>query len=442
MKKNQTGTVDIVSYRTTRRDPVYKYPIEGAISGTSISHIGMRVVFNNQELFDRYIAGNRNIPYDDKLKDPETSEKLFEVYFSFWPNAGSIGIQTTDSKLFPYEHDCDDAAMLTPVSYNPGFTRYIRPTRETVSPNFPIINYLFAHTITLPPAIILHSFRFKLALQNALKDRSENDINAIVADVERTAEKYSQLYDAWFDATVAQQNASKSIWTSAEKTKLLADKTALADTELKACSKQLKSDIRNILFAGQNISDTTFLNAIEQFITFGMPESDSITLPLVLRSQPGKDFGLELDPMLKYIKDIADNPHKYQYNLFSLNCATILLDILDKAAQSCIDKQLRKAFALPWYAYYLPFPVSPAMVMQLAAKAEKIEGIMKAKEIVPVDCSCDEPVRERSSSRISQRRQQSLVIDGPYPTLRFSSATRDTEEQTLSLTEALRLINS
>jgi hypothetical protein len=431
MKDNQVGTVDAISFRTTRKDPVYKYPIEGALTGTSISHCALRFIFNNKELFDKYIAGNPNIPYDDNLRDPVTGEPLFKVYFSFWPDSANITLQTSNSKLFPYEHDCEDAAMLTPASYKNHLSKVAAPETEVVSPSVPILDYLLQHTIVLPPPIALNKTKLKDTVMAAMQGQSQSDVAAKIADLLATAEQYSKLYDAMFDAKVAQQNASESIWTTRTQTKKLAENTALATSKLAQCNNKFKADIKEVLFPGQKISESTFLDAIETFMTIGLPEDESISLPLVLKSSTGKNYGLELEPMLQMIKDIADHPAKYKYNLFYRNCADAMMDVLNKGATSCADRKLKHAFLLPWYSRILGLPVSPAMVMQLSYKAITIEGMMRAEPIVATSKFVD--IERDTVAVTTPRRKASYVLAPAAPVLQFSARSNSDCDETQRL---------
>jgi hypothetical protein len=380
MHPNQVGTVDLISYRTSRHDPIYKYPIEGPLTGTSISHVAMRITFSNKDLFDQYIAGNPNIPYDDQLIDPVTGTKMYEVYFSFWPATTTITIQTADSKLFGYEHDCEQSALGTPMSYTSRFNSYLHPISKIATPEIPVLGLLFGHRISLPPTSILIPFRLKAILQQTYPNASQSQIDTLNDRVNSKTIDYAVIYDNWFRALVEQENASKTLFPSANKISVLGMKTQAAYDTLLAGKLQLKKDIRDIIFAGQNISDETFMSELEKFMCFAQPEVDTVTLPVVHRSGTENICGLELEPMLNFIKNIADNPSKYQYNLFSLNCATILRNILAKSVENCINKKLRQAFDLPWYLQLLP--VSPAELMKLANKSLNIEEMILTEQIL------------------------------------------------------------
>lgn len=372
MLSNQVGYAEVISFRTTRFDPPYKYPLEGIFKGTSVSHVALKITFNNKELFDTYIAGNPNVHYNNHLVDPSNGAKLYEVYFSFWPQDG-INLVNTGAELHNYIHDCEQAALGSPMTYNPRFTSYLNPDKRSISTLIPFLSYFFRDEVTLPPSIILHTTR----LQNLTPQA-----HLIVAKVEA----YSKLYETWCDALLAYQNA-KNAWCGSSELQIRQLKLATkkANDQLLASREQLKIDIKDLMFADQELSDAQFMQELDQFITFGSPGVDSVTLPLVHNFHGNKHFGLEIEPMLQYIKDIADNLESTDYNIASLNCATVVHNALAAGVQTCASKSLKHELTLPWYVRWLSFPVTPAMVMQQAAKAQNVSDMIRARPIHTVE---------------------------------------------------------
>ena len=57
-----TSTVEVLTFRTTRADHPYWFPLSGMVYGVSVGHIALRFKFNDPELFNKYIkdpAGTR-----------------------------------------------------------------------------------------------------------------------------------------------------------------------------------------------------------------------------------------------------------------------------------------------------------------------------------------------------------------------------------------------
>jgi len=363
------GTIEVMSYRTTRYDSDYEYPIKGVIEGGTVSHIAYEITLpatlKNRVLFDRFLANNPRIPTDDQTVDPVTGEKLLKVYFSFWPAQDQTLPVSTESKLFDHQHDSWISALGSPMSYNHRFTSYLSPVKETLAPRIPLLNYLFGYQVTMPPFLMFHEGLLKGSINRRFNDsKTEAERTTIFNEAVTKVKAYDAKYDAWFNALVTQQNAGHDLFASQASLDKLAAATDLANKALLKFTETLEDELRSTLFPGQDISREDFIEMLEEFISFGCPQVDSITMPLV--------ESLDLEAILVYIKDHADNPTKYEYNLWSNNCATVILEALQLASKHCANQQLKQCFDYPWFVSLFGAPVSPAMVMKQLSKASDI----------------------------------------------------------------------
>lgn len=381
MHTNQIGTVEIISFRTTHKDDAYKYPFNGVLTGTSISHIALRLTFTGRDLFEKYIENNRNIAYNDELVEKNTGVKLYEVYFSFWPSTQNVALLSEPSKLYNHQHDCEISALGTPMTYSTKYARYLHPQREQISSMIPLLNYLIRDTISLPPTLMFHTTRFKNTLDTLYAQTPDAERQSIVDSIITKSKEFALKYKTWFTANVEQESYAKSIFADSNESKKLSLKEQQSQRELLICKEEFKQQIKSAIFPNSELSDNEFGEALEQFYTFGMPEIDTITLPLIGKSSDHNCQGLKLEPMLQYIANIANNPNQFQYNLINQNCATVLRDILLQGIKSCFNNQLKQAFNLPWYARWFGLPVSPAMVMYLASKMAEHPSILRVDPI-------------------------------------------------------------
>jgi len=344
------GSITFKSYRTTRHDGDYEYPAKGVFEGGSISHVAYEITLpatlKNRVLFDKFIANNPKIPSSDEDIDPVTGQPLLKVYFSFWPAEEQTLPITVNSKLFSHQHDSWTSALGSPMSYNHKFTTYLSPIKATLAPRIPLLNYLFGYQVTLPPFMIFHEGMLKGCLQRRLKNsKTPAELEAIFNVCLERLNTYADKYGAWFKALVNQQNSSHNLFASKSKLKKLAKLTKDAYDELINYTQSLEAELKQSIFPTADMTDEEFVQVLEEFISFGSPEVDNITMPLV------EDLDLEL--LLGFIQKVANNPDKYQYNLWSYSCATVILDMMQFCCKNSNNQALKQTFEYPWYVKWL-----------------------------------------------------------------------------------------
>jgi hypothetical protein len=233
----------------------------------------------------------------------------------------------------------------------------------------------------------------------------------------KNADLYCKYYEEWSDAVI-RKNSAKQIDTK---------------HKLDQVAQDLKNDLENFVYPSQNISDHDFMSNLREFISFGMPATDQVTLPL--------DKCLDLEAMLKFIKNAADHPHKYKYDLWSNNCATMILNMLKRASSASNNHKLSKIFNIPWYFKLFNIPISPAYVMQRAARAaartpevckfstspELESPSLKSASLVQPEPMHPRPKRRRGTAK------QALEDDASSVQITPMFATRDLEADRDSL---------
>lgn len=356
------GEMEIITFGTTRDDDSLSYPINGLISGLSTGHIAIRMTFTDQYLFNKYIKNNSKIPHNVTI-DPQTNNEIYEVYISFWPQ--STGKPWSKySKLETHKFDCEQSANYSSMDYNPRFTNYLKPLVKIVAPNIAVGKDFMYSSVTLPPSIIVHLSRLKSSLHtSSFSTEQQNEILS-------TAELFAVRYRTWRVELINRQNAE---FDSSLDQKIIAqfarsEKIALAKVKI---SERL---LKNQMFPDENLDQKQFIKKLEPFITFGNPEKDVVQLPLVhayisdsSMQEKTPVIGLDLEPMLEFIQNIADNPEEHPYNLFDNNCAQVVLDILLKGCNKDLIECAKNALTFPWYVRWFGITTTPTMLLKLAS---------------------------------------------------------------------------
>lgn len=352
---DDVGSLNVITFRADRREHPYFESIMSLLRGTSSGHIAIKLQFYNEQLFKKYIENNSAIHYNIQT-DPKTSRKIFEIYVSFWPKGnwvpwGDFGI------MKPYKFDCEQSGNYCPVSYNQKFADYLQPLQKYTKSSLPFFNQLPCSVISLPPTIILHSTRLGMAY---------GDKQAMIPnqDIIKAAESYTKKYHAWRVSLIAEQNAKIRFNGTAENLAGLARQTTLARIRMSASQKNLKG----LISPNEALNDDQFYKKLENFITFGHPERDSITLPLT--SSNSDKPGLELEPILAFIKKLANHPELFPYNVFSTNCARLILDLLWQGCKNSSFKTLHREFILPWFIRWFNITITPALIIRYAHRIQ------------------------------------------------------------------------
>lgn len=364
MMNELLGYARVLTYLTTRNDEIYKYPAEGVMFGSSVSHIAMQMQFKyTPELESRIttlkdLAAKNKIPFLETI-NPQTKQKSYDLYFSYWPGSSPDGWDPNSktSRLETYKFDTEQSAKYSPMSMD---ARLVHPDKRLVKSLIPFFSLFMRKTITLPPTITLHTTR----LGSEFADKG-------VKLVENAAMQYAKSYEAWSDALLAQDNhKTGGIWNSLRLLFTGENKNYAKDAQdAENKMNEDKTMLKNLLYPGKNMSENEFALKMEPFITYGSPERDQVNLP-VFASPKDADKptpGLKLAPMLDKIIDIASNPEKYPYDVMTNNCANAVNNTLEAGAAGT---KLENSIALPWYMKYLPLP--PALVLQNAANGSQV----------------------------------------------------------------------
>jgi hypothetical protein len=351
---DSVGSLELITFRTTRYEHPYKNPISALITGLSSGHMAMRLTFTNTEIFNKYINGNSRIPHRSII-EPETNKEYYEVYVSFWPEGNGVPWHERSS-LRAYTFDCQQSGMYSPIEYDPDFEGYLNPLTRNI----------MGFKLTLPPTIVLHTTRLGMAYGDKLVLAPERKIelnpNLIVM---QAAENYTIKYREWREALVYEQNQINELGENHASIAAIKHLTIRANKRLIASKLKLK----RTMFPNVNMNDDEFFSKLEPYITFGYPERDVITLPMI---HHGASAGLELEPMLEYIQHIANNPEDHPYNVFDKNCAHKALEILWHGGQNTNFESLKHEFTMPWYVRCLGVTITPILAMQHAERLQHI----------------------------------------------------------------------
>lgn len=391
------GNAKIITFRTTRDDSVYGTPLSAIASGISTGHVALLLTFNDRELFERYIARNDKIPHAVKI-DPLTQEEYFEVYVSFWPQ-NQAGLYSDHSTLKTYEHDAESSAMNSPFVYSEEWLSFedpqpvaapeltdaqlaeliapltleaqelrrvreliqksqmkaplsLNPLQKIVAPKIPLLRQCRKSVITLGPMMIVHTSRLT---------------NAYTAEIAAVVAAYAKFYNEWCEAEVEVQN--QAIELGAEH--IMVKRYRQMVHALRTRMRMAEFNLMHIIFPDEALTHDQFMQRMEPFITVGAPERDAIAFPIVRDFDDATTRGLKLEPMLQYICEVADNPHVHQYHVLKLNCAAVTYNTLWAGAKHSPDTELRKYLSLAWYVNMLNLTLTPTMIIQNAAKAER-----------------------------------------------------------------------
>jgi len=262
---------------------------------------------------------------------------------------------TDYSSLEQHKYDCEQSANGSPAEYDQQAISKLQlnPLRRLYNSRFPILSNFLYTPAMLPPSIILHTSRLE---------------SAYGTQVREAAEIYARHYSNWRTAVIQQKNQEVMYGPSGIAT--LKYEYELASTKILMLVSEEK--LLSLMFPNSNLSHPAFMHYLEEnFISFGYPERDTITLPLIRANRRRcADIGLELEPMLRHIRAIADNNDLFPYKLFSLNCAQTTFNILWHGVKSSVDAALLSIFTIPWYLRLLGIPLTPNLILQQAIRAQ------------------------------------------------------------------------
>ncbi len=407
---NNLGTVEIITFRATRHEHPYFESILGLIRGTSSGHIALRINFNDQELFNKYIRNNINIPHRIIL-DPITKKEIYQVYVSFWPD-GSWTPWHNDSTLKTYLFDCEQSASYSSIDYDPARAAYFNPLQRVTNSSIPPLKMLGNTVISLPPTIIMHTSRLGAAFGDNNLASSSTSLVVVAA-----AENFSRKYTAWRTAIVAEQNTktlfpkNNSMFSSQTKLTSIA-KARMLNSQKKLCAA---------MYPTEQISSDEFINRLDPFVTFGYPERDTVSLPL---SKRGNVTGIELEPMLSYINTIATYSNKFPYHVLGNNCARVIYKILWQGCKYAETKQLQKVLVLPWLMHRFRVTLTPAFAIRHLVKLQKL--ISDLQEKTKIDSTPSLP--EVGNAKMQEVSIQNRYLADRQNTLSFYTQNKEIDD--------------
>lgn len=419
---NHAGAVEIITFRTIRTEHPYLESLMALLRGTSTGHIAMRITFNSTELFSRYIEHNKNIHY--RINTNQSSgKKNYEVYVSFWPD-GVWAPWHHSGIMQSYKYDCEQSGNYSPVEYNPKYVEYMQPLQKVIRSSLPGFKSLTPGNITLPPTFILHSSRLGIAF-------GDKETMIPNQDIVNAAESYMKKYHAWRTAVVAEQNA-KILQPDASATlESLNRSTHLSKIRMNVSRKHLKM----LMFPNDVLNDNEFQQELEKFITFGYPERDAITLPLVYDN--AETVGIELEPILAQINKLALHPKLNPYNVLTNNCANIVMNMLLRGAQNSDNYALKSALILPWLIRWCKITMTPALVLQMAINVQHTLSNLQQKIIAKQYPTLEAKMIESHNANkpsVERKNDITALLDTSR-TLEFSNHS-DSDENEMPTTSA------
>jgi len=319
------GNLELITFRVTRYDYEYIKPISAYLSNLSVGHVALRLNFNSPALYNKYIKGHPNIPHT--VNDDEC-----EVYFSFWPDVN--GRWSERGVLRSYLFDCEQSASYSPMEYE---YKHLQPIERTT----------FWGTVTLPPTIILHTSRLGVAF-GTLQNPNRKIMQA--------AENFALMYRAWREQII---HAEYEPDNPLQQQKII---------DLLAILNESSYRLKSFMYPAQKMTNAEFMQKLKPFVTIGYPERDCLTLPVV---ENGTYAGLYLEPMLAFIRDLADHPEQHPYNVLDTNCALKTLHILWLGGKDSPHIDMQNEFMLPWYVRW-GATLTPTFVIQLGARIQQI----------------------------------------------------------------------
>lgn len=283
----------------------HNYPLAKVLESNEPAHIAMKIVFSDPSLYIEYPIKSPRVPH-------RACNGQYEVYFSFWPK-GRFKLNSAKSQLVMPARDLVHSQSMLPGN------RHLN--QEKLQDLMPFFRYLFAHSQKFEPNL----FCSKEQLQMDLKALLNNSRQPI-------AQQILKLSNQSFE--VAEQRKKQCI--------------------LKALLKKYLLNTEQ-----QELNDYDTLQQLEHMATSGLSKPESTILPII--------GGLELEILLRRISEIANNPVKYQYHIFSQNSATLTLNLLRLTTRNCRNSRLKQALHLPWYIRMFNAPVTPQSVFDYAA---------------------------------------------------------------------------
>jgi hypothetical protein len=228
----------------------------------------------------------------------------------------------------------------------------LQPLKRVATPTLPLLRDQMQSEVHLGPMIMVHYTR--------VLNTFGKDITEVVVD-------YATLYRQWRELSIKAQNCT-------EKKDLLASKIYTEMAEIyQADMRATEQSLKAMMYPNDNLTHSEFMDRLEPYITFGNPERDSFTILIVRNFDPEHPIALELEPMLQYVCEVANNPNVHLYNVLKLNCAAVTYNTLWAGAKNSPHSSLKHYLSLAWYVNMLGVTLTPIMLIQNASRAEETQ---------------------------------------------------------------------
>ncbi len=306
-----------------------KHSVGAILFGGNVGHASIKLCFpadkRGQDLINMYCKNkNKPIPYETIVKQIGSNEKktyisCYEIYFSAWPGP--------ETKMYLNTLLDDQLTAIKGTNYN--YKKHAPNYPESQIEHRISKGLLRKKNITLPPMLLI---------------RRPEDNKSFTSEINKLLDQFEEMFS---------------------KIKNNQDEIYKLNLELKKINKSKKSPTTTIQQTINNINktieekkdNTISLNnrmeklynkeqdLIKNYITLGKTADSKLYLPMIdtKNIQPFQQPGLDLENMLKTIRDIVDDNQDFE--LDQKNCSSTTLTILNSGI---LDKDRK------WMAKHVP----------------------------------------------------------------------------------------
>ena len=322
MSGSKVGTITVLEYFGTSKDAPILGPIKGLLGGESVTHAAAMLEFDKNALSPSQLERLSRLHDAGKIDFQEHTDaagkKTYQLYYSFWPKEAWDPISKS-SRMEHTLHDNEISREGSPTVYNAKFHEYLQPPTEELRSSLPIIKYFIPpRIVNVPPSIMMNLTGFTAAYPEAK-----------FPGFEKAALDFGTKYAAWGRVSLDKKHP---------------EPTKVATQELEAS----KESLFKIMFPGEKMRDQKnqerLMQALEPFVTFGIPPRDTVSLPLIKNANGSG--GLAISPMIDFMLEVAENPTKHPYNLALNNCADKVLELLQAGMPQNASAAFRLALGI------------------------------------------------------------------------------------------------